>query len=122
MTVSENGFQHAFKSIDALKPALHEMEILKQHPVSFLSGIEQGLLGDRFLTLTHGNVGELLVEDGDVVFGSNSFDFGSGVDTREEHEEDGDFVGGFREGFEDIEGRLLNIPFSHHFSHEGVQS
>lgn len=83
MTVGKNCFQHAFKSIDTLKPGLHEMKILKQHPVSFLSSIEQGLLGDGLLTLTHGYVGKLLVENGYIVFGSDSFDFGSGVNTWE---------------------------------------
>lgn len=122
MAVGEDCLKHALKSVDSLQPTLHEMEVLQENPVALFGCVEERILCWLLLTLAHGNVGEFLVSDGDVVLGCDSLDFRSGVDTREEHEEDWDSVVGFSEGFEDAERRLFDVPLAHDLSDKGGQS
>jgi len=116
MAVGEDSFKHSLETVDALEPALHEMQVLKQNPVSLLGCIEQRILGRLLLTLTHRDIGELLVADGNFVLGSHSLNLRCGVNSGEQHEEDWNSIVSLSECFEDAEGRLLDVPFTHHFS------
>lgn len=122
MAVGEDCLKHAFKSVDTLQPTLHEMQVLQENPVTLFCCVEERFLCWLLLTLAHGNVGEFLVSDGDVVLGCDSFHFWRGVDSREEHEEDWDSVVGFCEGFEDAERRLFDVSLAHDLSDKGGQS
>lgn len=90
--------------------------------MSFFGSVEQGVLSRFFLTLTHRNVGEFLIADRNVVLCCDSFDLRCGVDSREQDEEDWNTAVCLSKGLEDIEGRLLNVPLSHHFTDKSSQS
>jgi hypothetical protein len=68
--------------------------------------------------LTHGNVCELLVTNGNIVFGCYTLDFRRRIDSREQYEEDWNTVVGLGEGFENAERRLFDILFTHHFTNK----
>jgi hypothetical protein len=122
MAVGENSFKHAFQAVNTDEPSLHEMEVLQQNPVPFFSSIEQSIFGRFLLTLTHRDVGELLVSDGNIVFGCHPFHFRGRVDSREQHEEDRNAAVGLGECLKDVKRRLFDVTFSHHFSDIGGQS
>lgn len=51
--------------------------------MSFFSCVEERIFCWFFLALTHGNICELFVADGNTIFGCYSFDFWCGVDSWE---------------------------------------
>ena len=89
--------------------------------MSLFSGVEQRVLCRFLLTLTHGNVGELLVGSGDVILGGNSFNFGGGINTGEEYKEERNSLIRLSKGLKDVEGRLFDISLVHHLSDKAVK-
>lgn len=90
--------------------------------MSLLGSIEKSIFCRFFLTLAHRNVSELLVTYRNIVFCSYSLYFRSWVNSREQDEEDWNSVVGLSKGLENVEGRLLNVSFTHHLTNEGSQS
>lgn len=86
--------------------------------MSFFCSIEKSILSWFLLTLTHRNVSELFVANGDVVFGGNTLDLRSRIDTREKDEEYWDTTICLCEGLEDTEWRLFDVFFTHHLADE----
>ena len=89
------------------------MNILQHHPSTVGSGIKQGFLGAGFLTLTHGNVDELAIGNGDVELCGATFHLGRGVHTREQHEEDGSIGGTLIISFLHVEGGWFDVLNAH---------
>lgn len=89
------------------------MHVLEHDPVSVSGGVEQGLFGSQFLALSHGNIGESSIGNWNVYWGGNLFDFWSGVDPWEQHEEEWGIGIWLFVGFKDIEWLLLDVFFSH---------
>lgn len=118
----EYTFKETFKTIKTIQPTLHEMDILEHNPVTLLSTVKDSLLGSIFLTLTHGNIDETAIVSRYIKCSSNSFDIRSGVNTREKYEEDRNSLRSFLESFNNVEGRLFNISFTHLFVDELTQS
>ncbi len=63
------------------------MDILDHEPVTSLGSCLEGVESNLLLTLSHGNICEGLVLVVLAVLGTDTLDIGSGVHTREEHEE-----------------------------------
>lgn len=118
----EYTFKETFKTIETIQPTLHEMDILEHNPVTLLSTVKDSLLGSIFLTLTHGNIDETAIVSRYIKSSSNSFDIRSGINTREKYEEDRNSLRCFLESFNNVEGRLFNISFTHLFVDELTQS
>jgi hypothetical protein len=51
------GFKHTFKTVHTNQPGLHEMHVLQKNPVSIFGGSEKSVFSDKFLSLSHGNIG-----------------------------------------------------------------
>lgn len=94
------------------------MHILEHSPVSNLGSFLEGLDGDFFLTLSHGNIDKGSIRDADSLSLSDSFDFWGRIYTREQNEEDGYSREHLLVAFEDIERLLFNVSFSKVFLHK----
>lgn len=90
--------------------------------MTLFSGEEQGIFCWFFLSLTHRYISELLVFDRDVEFGSNSLNFRRRVNSGEKYEEYGSLLISLIKCFEDVEGGLLNVSFSHNLGNIVSQS
>lgn len=88
MRVLLDVFKVAFETVEANEPGLHEMNVLKHHPVAGFGTVVKSLFGSCFLALAHRDVYETAVGDGDVKGGSYLLHLWSGVHTGEQHEED----------------------------------
>jgi hypothetical protein len=106
-------FEVAFKSVKSDQPRLHEMHVLKHHPISVTGGIKKSFFGPHFLTLTHRNVDKSSILDRNILSGSDSFDIRGRVTTREKHKEYRGVSIRLFVTFKNIEWLLLHIRFSH---------
>lgn len=115
MTSLADFLEVSFQTIQSDQPGLHEMHVLQHNPVTVTSRIEQSFFGSHFLTLSHGNVDESSVLNGNILSSADSLDIGSGITTREKHKEYRCISIRFFITFENIKRLLLNIWFSHNF-------
>lgn len=87
----------------------------------FLGSIKQGLFGRFFLSLPHRNVSELFITGRDVILGCHSFHLRRRVNSREQHKESRDALGGLSESIKYVEGWLLYILLTHHLTYKGSE-
>jgi len=85
------------------------MDILKHDPLSCLSSVSQASCCDFFLSLSHGNINESSVRHKLVVLSSNSLNFWSWINTREQNEEDWSRWRSFLVSGKDVEGWSFNV-------------
>jgi hypothetical protein len=118
-SVFNDNFEVALK---VFHPILHQMHILEHSPLASLASVMEHLNGTFFLTLSHGNVNESSIVARLASSAANLFDFGSGIHTGEEHEEDrGDSVG-LGVQLEDIERILIDVFSTHTLLNIDVKS
>lgn len=86
--------------------------------MTFFCSIKKRIFCRLLLSLSHRDICKLLVSNGNIVFSSDSLYFRSGVDTREEDEEDWYLIVSLSECFENAEWRLLDVFFTHNLSNK----
>jgi hypothetical protein len=114
-------FEVAFQTVQSDQPRLHKMHVLKHDPVTVTGGIEKSFFGSHFLTLSHRNIYESSILDGNILSGSDSFHIRSGVTTREKHKENRCVGIRLFVTFENIERLLLHIRFPHNLINKQSQ-
>lgn len=115
-------FQITFQPVLPDQPGLHQMHVLEHHPGTIRGSVEQSLLSSGLLTLSHGNVHEFSVGDGDIEFMSDVLDLGGWVHTGEQHEEDRGVGSGLIIRFHHVERSLLDVRSAHLIFDEKTQS
>ena len=103
-------------------PRRHQVHVLKQHPATLLGKFLDDGLGGRFLTLPHADVDERLILGRHPPLSAEALDERRRIESREKHEEDGDFIRRFFEGGRHGEGRLGYVIPAHRVADEGCQT
>ena len=115
MHILTNYFEISFEN---LQPTLHEMYVLEHDPMSLFTCIVKCLDSNIFLTLSHGNIKESTLLDRYSTLSPNSLYIGSGVNSREEHEENRCLWVHFCVCSEDIKWSLFYKSFTKILEHK----